>query len=185
MWQSLRGKLSAVEIAVDARVLTEEDLLVHLFEVEREVERPAYARVLELLAAGIEGERLHDPAVALEKFLEDDALVLDGGELVGGRPVLGAVLRAPVDVIGLEGLDGDRGVAEILVAQFVEVVAPDIDVEILRPVVLHALVDDGAPRHEFLDAVGAIAQRRLERGSADIALLARRVAPFPPMLRQD
>src|SRR5262245_64536103 len=142
MWQSLRGKLSAVEIAVDARVLTEEDLLVHLLEVEREVERPAHARVLELLAAGIEGERLHDPAVALGEFLEEDALVLDGGEVVSGRPVLGAVLRPPVDMIGLEGLDGDRGVAEILVAQLVEVIAPDIDVEVLRPIVLHPLIDD-------------------------------------------
>ena len=40
------------------------------------------------------------------------------------------------------------------------------------------------PGDEFLDAVGGIAERRLERGCADVALLARRVVSFPPVLGQ-
>ena len=92
--------------------------------------------------------------------------------------------RAPVDMVGLEGLDRDRGVAKIFEPHLVEIIAPDIDVEILGPIVLHPLVDDGAAGHEFLDPVGAVAERRLERGGADVALLAGCVGSLPPMLRQ-
>ena len=48
--QARRGKLGALEIAVDALVLAEEELLVHLLEIEGEVEGAAHARVLELVA---------------------------------------------------------------------------------------------------------------------------------------
>ena len=54
------GELGALEIAGDALVLAEEELLVHLLEIEGEVERAAHARVLELVAPGVEGEGLHD-----------------------------------------------------------------------------------------------------------------------------
>ena len=88
-------------------------------------------------------------------------------------------------VFGLERLDGDRRVAEIFEAQLVEIVAADIDVEILAPIVLDALVDDVAAGRELLDAVGAAAERRLERGFADVALLAVLVGALPPVLGQD
>ena len=87
-------------------------------------------------------------------------------------------------MVGLEGFQCDRWVAKILVANFVEVVAPDIDVQIVGPIVLHPRVNHHSAGDEFLDAVGAISERRLERGCADVALLARRVASFPPMLGQ-
>ena len=87
-------------------------------------------------------------------------------------------------MVGFEGLDGHRGVAEILEPQLVEIIAPDIDVEILAPIVLHPFVHDGAAGDELLDAVGAVAERRLERGRADVALPAGGVGPLPPMLRQ-
>ena len=44
--QAARGELGALEIAGDALVLAEEHLLVHLLEIEREVERAAHPRVL-------------------------------------------------------------------------------------------------------------------------------------------
>ena len=109
---------------------------------------------------------------------------LDRRKIVSRGPVLGTVLDAPVRMVGLEGFQCDRRVTKILVANFVEVVAPDIDVQVLGPIVLHPPVDHRAAGDEFLDAVGAIAERRLERGRADVALLARRVASFPPVLGQ-
>src|SRR5262249_60887857 len=95
----------------------------------------------------------------------------------------GDVLRAPVDMVGLEGLDGDRAVAEIFKPQLVEIVASDINVEILAPIVLDPLVDDGAAGDELLDAVSAVAERRLERGRARFRLPARGRRPLPPHLR--
>ena len=119
------------------------------------------------------------------KFLEDDAFVADRREIVGGGPVLGAVLGPPVDGVGLERFERDGGVAEIFEPQLVEIVAADLDVEIRAPIVLHALVDDLAAGRKILDAVGAGAERRLERGGADVAFLAVLVGALPPMLGQD
>ena len=84
-------------------------------------------------------------------------------------------------MVGLEGFQCDRRIAKILVANLVEVIASDIDVQILGPIVLHPFVDHRAAGDEFLDAVGGIAERRLEYGGADVALLARAVGSFPPV----
>ena len=135
------GQLGALEVAVDPPVLTEEELLVHLLEIEGEIERASHPRILELVAPRVEGEGPHDPPVALGEFLEDDPLLLDRGKIVSRGPVLGTVLGAPVRMVGLEGFQCDRWVTKILVANFVEVVAPDIDVQILGPIVLHPRVN--------------------------------------------
>ena len=178
------GELGALEVAIDPPVLAEEELLVHLLEVEGEIERAPHPRVLELVAPRVEGEGPHQPPVALGELLEDDPLVGDRGKIVARGPGLGAVLDAPVRMVGLEGFHRDRRVAKILEADLVEVVAPDIDVQILGPIVLHPPVDHPAAGDEVLDAVGAVAERRLERGGADVALLARGVAALPPVLGQ-
>jgi hypothetical protein len=140
-------------------------------------------RVLEFVAPRVERERLHDSPAALRKLLEHHALFLDRREIVGRGPVLSHVLGAPVEMVGLERLERYRPVAEIFKPQLVEIVATEVDVEILSPIVLHPLVDDGAAGDEVLDAVGGVAERRLERGRADVALATRRVGPLPPSLR--
>ena len=112
-------------------------------------------------------------------------LSADRREIVGGGPVLGAVFFPPVDRIGLERFERDSGVAEIFVPQLIEIVAADPYVEIARPIILHALVDDFAAGRKILDAVGTAAERRLERRGADVALLAVLVGALPPELRQD
>ncbi len=53
---------------------------------------------------------------------------------------------AHIDLVALEGFQRHRAIAEILEAQLIEIVASDIDVEILAPIVLHPLVDDAASR---------------------------------------
>ena len=85
----------------------------------------------------------------------------------------------------LERLDGDCRVAEIFKAQQIEIVAAKIDVEVLAPIVLDALVDNVVPGRELLDPVGTAAERRLERRLGDAALFAVLVGSFPPVLRHD
>src|SRR5262249_21618187 len=75
-------------------------------------------------------------------------------------------------------------VTKIPVVNFVEIIASDIDVEIPGPIVLNPLVNYRAAGDEFLDAISAITERRLERGCADVAFLARSVSSFPPVLGQ-
>ena len=91
-------------------------MLVHLFEIEGEIECKPQARILELVAADIECKGLHDPQAALRKLLEQHSLVLDGGEIVGRRPVLRDVLGTPIDLVGLECLERNCGIAKILEA---------------------------------------------------------------------
>ena len=47
--QAARSQLGAIEIAADALVLVKENLLVHLLEIEREIERAAHPRIPELV----------------------------------------------------------------------------------------------------------------------------------------
>ncbi len=133
----------------------------------------------ELLAPRVEDEGLHHALAADREFLQQHALLGHGREIVARSPSLGAVLGAPVDIVALERLERDGGVAEILEAHLVEVVAADVDVEVLAPIVLHALVNDRAAGDELLDPVGATAERRLEPGGADVALVAVRCRCLP------
>ena len=109
---------------------------------------------------------------------------VDRREVVGGVPALRFVLRPEVELVGLERLELDGVVAEILVADLVEVVGADVDRQILAPIVGHALVGNGAAGHDRLDLVGAGAERRLERALADVALVAVGVGAFPVVLGQ-
>jgi hypothetical protein len=55
------GELGAVEIAGDPLVLAEEESCLFISsEIEREIERAAQARILELVAPDVEREGLHD-----------------------------------------------------------------------------------------------------------------------------
>src|SRR5262249_52468100 len=117
-----RGKLGALEIARDALVLSKEDVAVDAFEIEREIEGTAQARIGELRASGVEHERLHQADVSDRKFFQNDALLQDRREAVSGRPVSSAVLGSPVEGVGLEGLEFHGGVAKIVEPQFIEIV---------------------------------------------------------------
>ena len=137
-----RRQFGALEITGYAFVLAEENRPVHFLEVESEVEGAAHARVLELVAPDVERERLHDAEISDRKFLQHHALVAHGGEIVGRRPVLGAVLGAPIHLVALEGFQGHRGIAEIFEAELLEIPGADGDIDILTPIVGDLLVDD-------------------------------------------
>ena len=121
--QTARRQFGALKIAGDALILAEEDLLVHLLEIERVIEGEPHPRILEFAAADVEGESLHHAEIVDRKFLEDHAFLIDRGEVVSRGPVLGAVLVAPIDGVALERLERDRAVAKIFEPQLVEIVA--------------------------------------------------------------
>src|SRR5262249_26204905 len=168
----------------DPNVLAKEDSPVQLLEIEGEIEGEPHACILELLAAGIESKRLHDPAAALGELFQNHAPVLDPGETLGRHPILDVQLIVPIEVIGLECFECDCSITKIFETYLVEIVASDIDVEILAPIVLHPLVDDRAAGYKFSDSVGAVAERRLECGRADIALPPGLVDALPPVFGQ-
>src|SRR5262245_4808885 len=62
------GQLGALEVAVDPLILTEEELPVHLLEIEGKIERASNPCILKLVASRVEGECPHDPPVALGEF---------------------------------------------------------------------------------------------------------------------
>src|SRR5262249_44241923 len=179
------GEFGALEIAVDALVLAEEDFLVHLLEVKSIVEGEANARILELASAQVEGEGLHQADIVDRELLEYDAFLSYRRKIVGGGPVLGAVLHAPIHQIALEGLNRDRSVAEIFVSQLVEIIPANIDVDTFAPIAFDALVNNIVGGREFLDFIRAAAKRHFERSFLDAALFAVLVGAFPPVFRQN
>ncbi len=185
LWQPLRGKVRVIEVAVGAPVKIEEELLVGFLEVEGEGECLAHARVLELLATQVEHERLHRRGGALggDRFLLDPPF-RHGGKVVAGRPLAGDVLSPIVELARLELFERRRAVEEIAELDFVEVPLALGDGQVLRPIVLDALIGDRAPGIDRLDLVGARAQRDLERRLGDVALLAVGAGAFPEMLGQ-
>ncbi|MNC28414.1 hypothetical protein D3C75_766180 [compost metagenome] len=92
-------------------------------------------------------------------------------EVVAVGPVLRLVLDVDVELAGLEGFEGHRAVAIELVLDAVDVVLAAVDRQVLAPVVLHPFKHQPAPRLDLGDAVGAAAQRRLEGGGLEVALL--------------
>ena len=65
-----------------------------------------------------------------------------------------------------------------------KLLTPTLTLRFLAPIIVDALVDDGAAGAEILDAVGARSERRFERVGADVAFLAVLVGALPPVLGQ-
>ena len=140
-----------------------EQRLVRPFEIKGIIHRLAHAGVAEDRPAGVHREALHAGRQLMGDFpLHHQPLAL-GREIIGGRPFLGAVLLAEIIGAGLEGLDGDGGVAVVVEADAVVIMAALVDPQILAPVVRHPLVGDGAAGLEAGHLVGAAAGDRLQR----------------------
>src|SRR5690606_4801982 len=131
---------------------------------------PAGAWILEHFAPGVEHEALHAGAALVRYFLEHDLAAGERRTGIGGGPKARAVLGAEVVLARLERLERDVGVAEILVAHLVEVVAAPVERELGAPIVLGALTHDRAPRIDPGDPVRTAAERRLECRAVELAL---------------
>ena len=176
----------ACEIAVDALVLIEEQQAVHRFEVEGVGQRLTHFRVFELVAARVQEIALHtSDGVIRERSLYDIA-ALHGWKIILFSPALGTILVAIIVLSALlEGFPGCILVEIVLVAQAVEIIAPDIDAQILAPIVIDARPGDGASGRHAVDLVGGRAERDFKRRTGNVALLALCILAFPPVLGQN
>jgi hypothetical protein len=69
----------------------------------------------EFFASDIEGEGLHHADIANRKLFEHDPSVADRREIVGGGPILGAILNAPINDVRLERFKCGGRIAELFV----------------------------------------------------------------------
>jgi hypothetical protein len=76
------------------------------------------------------------------------------------------------------------GVAKVIESQFVEVVLSNSDIEMLSPIVIDALVQDGATGIDGFHAVRAGSKRRLQRRVADLPPVPGLVSRLPPVFWQ-
>jgi|SRR6516164_4018504 len=81
---------------------SKKNLFVHFLEVKHIVESQPDKGILKFFAPDIEGEGLHDADIANRKLFEQNPFVADCRKIVGGGPVLGAILNAPINDVCLE-----------------------------------------------------------------------------------
>ena len=91
---------------------SKKNLFVHFLEVKHIVESQPDKGILKFFAPDIEGEGLHHADIANGKLFEHDPFVADRREIVGGGPVLGAILNSPINDVRLEGLKCGGRIAE-------------------------------------------------------------------------
>ena len=147
----------------------EHDVRVRPFEIEGEPDGLADARILEGLAARVEVPALDRGRRVVRDLLLLHPALAHGREIVAGRPDARRVFLVEVERAVLERLEGHGAVAEILVADAVEIVLAHIHRQVLGPVIRHALELDEAPGLEAADLVGAGAERRLQGRGLEIA----------------
>ena len=90
----------------------------------------------------------------------------------------------PIQITRLKRLESDRLIAEVVEAQFVEIVAATAYVQCATPIIPHAFVDDSAAWFEALDPVGARAERGFKSGGGNIPLWSRCSIGLPPVSGQ-
>lgn len=116
------------------------------FEVEEHHQGAAHALVCEDRAARVEDECRHAYREADVEFSFDDAAVVDRRDVVAASPTAWVVFEPQIDVAGLEGFEHDRGVAEIVEADIVEIEAAAIDGKVFAPIVGIAAKTDRSSR---------------------------------------
>src|SRR5262245_54810552 len=140
------------------------DLLVGPFEIERINKGFAQARVLKLVAAGIEEPALRTRGGIVWNHIALDATVPKGRKVVACRPGARGEFLPEQIASGSESLEGNFAIAVIFIAHDVEIVLPARDRQTGAPPVFHSLVLDMATGLETSDLVRAAAERYLERG---------------------
>src|SRR5215468_8891067 len=91
----------------------------------------------------------------------------------------------PIQFTGLERLECQVQVAEILKAYFVEIVPTYPDVKIFPPIIINPLVGDHASGLELLDAIGPRSDGQFEGGCSDTAPVVGLISRLPPVLGQN
>ena len=145
----------ALEETVRALVEPVEQFLVRPLEVEAQRDRLAHTDVLELVAPRVEPPALRASGTPVGDLLALDRARIDRREVVAGGPDFREEFLVEAEPAALEGLEGCGAVAEILVANSLEIPASLVHGKVLGPVVIASDIGDVAPRFGDLDPVGA------------------------------
>ena len=183
--QAGRFQFRVLEIAADPMVGIEHEVLVGPLEIERQVEGLPNAGVLELRTANVECEGLHRRDGRDRQLMHRHLAALDCVEVERCGPGLRARLAPEIEFARLEGQERSVTRPEVDELYLVEVPLPLRHRQVLGPPIRDALIGDRATRIHVLDAIGARAQRNLERGLGKIARLAVGAGALPEMLGQN
>src|SRR6185437_16520011 len=145
------------------------DVLVGPLEVERVDQGLPHARILELLAAGIDEPALPSRWRFIGQGLELDTPVLCCRKVVARGPDARSELLAKQVVLRGETFERHVAIAIELEAHGVEIEAAAIDRQIGRPPIPDAIELDEAIDLEFTDLVRPGAKRRIQRGLVERA----------------
>ena len=99
-------------------------------------------------------------------------------EVVTRGPIARDIFRAEIYLPGLEGFKGHGGVAEIFIANGIEIRHAARGGQIPPPIIRHAAQHHAAIGFKAVNAIGAGPQRQIKAWAGE-------VAPFPVMARQD
>src|SRR5581483_7035293 len=135
---------------------------VGVLEIESVDQRFAHARILELLAPGIDEPALRRGHRIVGELAALDAAVLEGRKIIARRPDPRGELLAKEIVAGGEPFERDIAVAVVFEANDVEIVLPARDRQIGAPPIFYALILDEAPDVEPADFVGSAAERNIQ-----------------------
>ncbi len=129
------------------------------FKVIGERDGLPHAAVLHHVPAKVEDDSRRAGRGAIGQFRLDDLAVVHAGKIVAARPFLAVSLAAECIFAGLEGFEGSGVITKVFDPYPVKVVAPDVERQILAPVVGIALVDHAAVHIDGFDHVGTRAWR--------------------------
>ena len=123
------------------------------FKIESQRQCLSHAFVLQCLAAEVE----HDPGWCgrrtIRQLFRDHVAIACFREIVPRRPLLGVAFATERVLTRFKRLESRRVVAKVLDPDGVEVVATDVERQILAPVVRVALVNDPAVHIDAVDHV--------------------------------
>ena len=128
-------------------------------------------RVIERCPALVEKKRLGSLGDAVGNFLTLDPAIADRGEVVGGCPVLGDVIKMNVIAAGLECLERDLSIAIEIDHHSVKVIATAIDGQVASPVLRVALQHHLLAGLQLCNPVGATDHRNIQGAAAEIPVL--------------
>ena len=145
-----------------ARIGAVHDRFVGPFEIERQDQRLADARIPEFLAAGIEEPALRARGRLVGQCFELDAAVLDGGEIVTRRPHPRREFLAEQVVLRGEALEGDVAIPIEFVTHDIVIVEAARNRKVGAPPVPDPLELDVTVDLEFPDLIGPGAEWGIE-----------------------
>ena len=151
----LHRKIGVREVGRDTGLGAASQGLVHIFKVEGEDQRFADAPVTQRGAAGVEAKTGHPRWLAIGHQGLDDIAICDRGEIIGAIPFGGIEFADRRNLARLEGLEQHGLVAVEIQPDFVKIVGPPTERQVIAPIVLVPFEGDVTARLKASDHIGA------------------------------